>query len=263
MKTVRNLESAEFTSEESNNKREAALKANPLILIQHLQTLMYAYLYLSYDAKKYGKNLPLSLRAADYFVNMMYRYALLKSTVDNGNYEQRTMNEIQQKFRDRWAELPPFTKLDDVIFNDLEWNMSKHEFLDRTKKGRQDAQANSAWNSDSVQQNPNKRKGKRGGAQNRKNSAGSWNSNKYNQFQRNTNYNAPRRQSQGDNRPGSSNDRWNNKPRNDKSPDSKRPKWNPQSKKGIPCPYEDRCRFKDTCQYAHSLQEIRQYHESS
>ena len=98
------------------------MRANPLALIQNLQTLMYAFLYLSYDAhKNQGKELLLSLRAADYFINMMYRFAFIKSTVDNGNYDQRLMNDIQQKVRDKWVALPPFTKLDDQIFNDSEY----------------------------------------------------------------------------------------------------------------------------------------------
>ena len=195
----------------------------------------------------------------------MHRYAYLKSTVDSGNYEQKVMCDMQQRIRDRWGELPPFTNLDNVIINDLEWKMSKQEFLDKTIKGRQEAQANSAWNNEPAPPNPPKnRNNRRGGAKNRKNSAGSWNSNKFNQFHRQNN-NQPRRQSHQDNRPGSSNEpAWTKLvPRSGKSPDAKRPKWDPQPKKSIPCQYEDKCKFKDTCQYAHSPQEIRQYHESS
>ena len=176
------------------------------------------------------------------------------------------MNEIQQKIRDRWVELPPLTRLDEVIFNDTEWKMSKHDFLDKTKKGRQEAQANSAWNNEPAQPTPPKNKNnRRGGAKNRKNSTGSWNSNKYNQFQKQTTNTGKRRQSQTDNRPGSSNEpAWmRHVPRTDKSPGSKRPKHDSQPKKSIPCKFEDKCKWKDSCPYAHSLQEIRQYHESS
>ena len=247
---ISHLENVEFP-QKSNKKEQTDAKTQPYILLQRLTTLVHAFLYLAYDRWVQDRSQPILLphRAGMFFIDMMTRFATIKSSVDPYNYAPHILADIQSRIRHSWETLPPFTPIDESIFNAAEFKVSREVFTQDVRRARQNVQANLAGDdpnnypdTDGNMPNPNKR--------------GRRNNQKRNAKAKQNNNSQPSQQNKNKDTNDWSN--WGSYKNTDSSPPPKKPKTD--SQKNMPCKFGDLCRYKSTCPFAHDFKEIRAYH---
>ena len=138
--SIRNIQAPDASQEEHGQSTASKnyYRKHLCCFLQRVETLLNAYLVLSYEKVGEGgnvSNLLLTKEKADLYLNTLRRYAVFSGFTDPWNYAPDVISEVDHEWRQYWAEASPQdadgnrTKLDDIIMNQIENIIAKNAFI--------------------------------------------------------------------------------------------------------------------------------------
>lgn len=254
-----------LNAENDNNDSESAVKnvfrKHTSCFMQRIETLMNAFLLLSYDTwdptVQDRSALILTREYANLYLDHLRRYCSIAGETDPFGYGSEVIHEMDKKMRNEWAEAAASidgipTRLDDLISEQLNSKMSKTDFLNKIKDTRNRNQSEGI-DADGVKR--------------------VWKDHKWQNVVTNKIATPTPKKTSNKSNWGTSTGSWNQPKKNDwsewkkndwsgKRPSQTTPTGNPKKQKqdkGTACPFKEQCKFKDTCRMAHSMDEIQQF----